>query len=273
MEFALNYSPEGADLFQAGAIPLDRFKCPSDWPHMIVDGQRLGPVYVHFNLHVGRGLRNGINWDQIRATMHDTNTPYVNLHLAPRTTDFPDYDSKATDPATVAAIYDAMLQDLEAVIEQFGAEQVIVENIPADPRVMHAALLPNVIRRLVDETGCGFLLDISHARLSARLFGIEEYEYLKMMPCERLHEIHVTGIDYDSQGEIHDHMALTEADWPFVEWVLDQTRSGVWSVPWVMAFEYGGSGPLFAWRSESRVIAEQVPRLYTLAHSVEQGTI
>jgi uncharacterized protein len=270
MEFALNYSPQGADLFQAGAIPLDRFKCPSDLPHMIVDGQKLGPIYVHFNLRAGRAL-NGIDWEQIRATVQATNTPDVNLHLAPRISDFPDYQPQATDPATVSAVYEAMRQDIAQVIEQFGADHVIVENIPSDRKIMRAALLPEVIRRVVDETGCGFLLDISHARLAARLFGMDAHEYLLMMPCERLRELHVTGIDADLQGELTDHMPLTDADWPFVDWVLDRVRSGVWGTPWVMAFEYGGTGSGFGWRSDARVMESQVPRLYALAHGVEAG--
>jgi hypothetical protein len=59
-------------------------------------------------------------------------------------------------------------------------------------------------------------------------------------------------------------MPITEQDWPFLEWVLARVRSGEWAHPWALAFEYGGTGPKFEWRTDAAVIAEQVPRLVTL---------
>jgi hypothetical protein len=35
MEFALNYSPQAAQLLQEGRIEIDRYKCP-DWPDVRV---------------------------------------------------------------------------------------------------------------------------------------------------------------------------------------------------------------------------------------------
>jgi hypothetical protein len=42
---------------------------------------------------------------------------------------------------------------------------------------------------------------------------------------------------------------------------MQQIASGAWSRPWCAAFEYGGTGEPFAWRSESSVIASDLPRL------------
>ena len=121
---------------------------------------------------------------------------------------------------------------------------------------------------MVEETGAGFLLDISHARLSAQHIGLDAIDYLSQMPGEALRELHVTGIGHDRQGMVCDHLGLTAADWPFVEWVLERIRAGVWAQPWVLAFEYGGITPLFDWRSDPNVIAAQVPRLVELAASI-----
>src|SRR5207253_10695921 len=49
MEFSINYSLEAAALLAAGKINIDRLKLP-DWPNMIADAKKLGPVYVHFPL-------------------------------------------------------------------------------------------------------------------------------------------------------------------------------------------------------------------------------
>ncbi len=43
--------------------------------------------------------------------------------------------------------------------------------------------------------------------------------------------------------------------------VLGHIHRGEWAEPWIVAFEYGGIGPIFEWRSEPTFIAEQIPRL------------
>jgi hypothetical protein len=37
--------------------------------------------------------------------------------------------------------------------------------------------------------------------------------------------------------------------------------AGAWPAPSIVAFEYGGVGPVFEWRSDVDVLAEQLPRL------------
>lgn len=263
MEFALNYSPQAADLVQREIIHIDRFKCPP-WPDMIAAASALRPVYVHFNLVAGAG--QDVDWKTIIDLCAQTHTHYVNLHLAPAQRDFPDMAVDTSDLAEVAAITARMIDDVRRVVEQVGAERVIVENVPIFPKecLMLAAVRPDVIRRVVEETGCGFLLDISHARFAAWAIGMDEYDYLSLMPGEVLRELHMTGIGRDETGAQRDHMPITDKDWPFLEWVLARISSGEWANPWGLAFEYGGIGPKFEWRSNAVVMAEQVPRLVEL---------
>ncbi|HLV36123.1 MAG TPA: hypothetical protein VKY59_13445, partial [Spirillospora sp.] len=53
MKFALNYSPQAAELLRAGDIDIDLFKCP-DWPHLIEQARQQRPVYIHFPLVAGQ---------------------------------------------------------------------------------------------------------------------------------------------------------------------------------------------------------------------------
>ena len=94
--------------------------------------------------------------------------------------------------------------------------------------------------------------------------------YLNAMPVDALRELHVVGIlpDKNEFGVREDHFAMTDDDWAVAEWAVAQIRAGRWREPETMAFEYGGVGELFDWRSETDVIAAQAPRLYQLAHSV-----
>lgn len=270
MEFAINYSPQAADLWQSGAIQIERFKCASDWPHLIPLARAHGPVYIHFTLRTDPGEIRALDVDAVNALCAETDTPTVNLHLMQGHDDFTGMDNMTTDPADRAAIYDYVLSAVQLAVERFGRERVIVENIPfygEQGRAKRPVVEPDLIRQIVEQTGVGFLLDISHARMSAYNLRMDAYAYLEQLPGEVMRELHVTGIGLSREGRLCDHLGLTDADWPFYEWVLDRIMSGVWAAPWMVAFEYGGLGPKFEWRSATPVIAEQVPRLYALAHA------
>jgi hypothetical protein len=54
--------------------------------------------------------------------------------------------------------------------------------------------LPETICRVVEETDCGLLLDLSHARLAAWALNMDPQDYVNQLPVQRICEIHVTGI-------------------------------------------------------------------------------
>jgi uncharacterized protein len=144
--------------------------------------------------------------------------------------------------------------------------------------------LPQVISRVIEETVCGFLLDLAHARLAARYLDISAREYVGALPTDRIREIHITGVqrvderwverarqagvaEEDIQnyaGKVMDHLPMTEADWTFFTWAMEQIHSGAWAQPWVVTFEYGGLTGFFKATTDRDVLADQIPRLHTL---------
>jgi uncharacterized protein (UPF0276 family) len=271
VHFAINYSNEAADLLRQGQIAPDRFKCP-DWPGMIAEAQELASVYVHFALRAGPGNLAATDWEHVAALLEQCNTPYVNVHLAPMQPDMPQIPLDTTDPAHADAVRERLLHDIGAVVEQFGAERVIVENvpyfgfIPNSYPILRPAAEPALIRQVLEETGCGLLLDLSHARIGARYLGYDEQEYVAALPTERLRELHITGLA-EIDGLWNDHMPMVGDDWPAFAWALERIAAGEWAQPWVVSFEYGGVGLPFDGRSEAAVIAEQVPRLMQMMHA------
>jgi uncharacterized protein (UPF0276 family) len=272
--FALNYSVEAADLLRQGQIAPDRFKCP-DWPDMIAEAQQFAPVYVHFALRAGAGTLAATDWARVAALLEQCDTPYVNVHLAPMQPDMPHIPLDTTDPAHAAAIRERLLHDVGAVVEQFGAERVSVENVPYFGHIpdtypiLRPAAEPALIRQVLEETGCGLLLDLSHARIAARYLGYDEQEYVAALPTERLRELHITGLR-KIDALWHDHMPMVGDDWPAFAWALERIAAGAWARPWVVSFEYGGVGGPFVGRSEAAVIAEQVPRLMQMMHAAAE---
>lgn len=291
MRFAVNYSQAAADLFREGLIQLDLFKCPF-WPHLIEEAQSLNSVYVHFPFKVGRGsgeawdveTERPVQWELVERIMARTDTPLINLHLTPTPEDIPDLPPNSLEPAHVEEVTERLLRDVRAVVAEIGAEHVIVESDYGLSDVLRPAFLPEVIRRVVEETGCGFLLDLSHVRLAARQLGMEPTAYLQGLPLTHTRELHITGIQtFDESwvarlreaevepatiarfaGRQLDHLPLTEEDWNFVTRALTEVHSGKWGNPWVATLEYGGVGRVWEALTEEEVLADQAPRLYDL---------
>jgi uncharacterized protein len=268
MKFAINYSKQAARLVEQGDIDIDRFKCP-DWPYLVDEASQLRPVAVHFTLQAGSGKVQKTDWGLVERLLEQTGTDYVNLHLASEGSDFPGIalDTRCTEERRL--VIDRLIEDVQSAVSRFGADRVIVENVPyraGEGTVLRPAVEPDAIGEVLAETGCGLLLDISHARIAARYLNMNERDYMAALPVDRLRELHFTGL-HNLNGQWQDHLPVLEDDWPVLDWVLERIRQGEWALPAMLAFEYGGVGEKFSWRSDASVIAEQTPRLYQYAHA------
>ena len=265
MLFALNYSPQAETLLRGTKLDVDLLKCPLMPGEVDLENVRaLRPVYVHFGLNAGDGSLEQTDWSLVEEVLGRTGTPYVNVHLGATSGDAPTggYGGRA------GGIAGRLIEDVAGVVERFGSREVIVENVPyhggapddAGQRVARPSVDPEVICGVIDETGCGFLLDTAHARITAHHLGMDEKEYVSRLPVGSLRELHVSGVRPVGKS-LKDHMPLGPEDWGTTDWALDRILKGDWGRPWAVAFEYGGVGPLFEWRSDAAVLTEQAPRL------------
>jgi uncharacterized protein (UPF0276 family) len=225
------------------------------------------------------------DWTRIERLLEQIHTPWVNVHVAPTPQDYPDIPVDSADPAHVARLTENIIRDVSAIVSRFGADRVIIENVfDYAGEHLYAGFSPSVLRRVIAETGCGFLLDLSHAYLAAHHLGQDPYAYTQALPTAYTREIHVSGNqriegkwltrmreagvnDATAQkfrGHLLDHLPMTAADWEFVSWAMAQVHNGIWRTPEIVAFEYGGIGPVFQAFTNTETLAEQVPRLYQL---------
>ncbi len=272
MKFAINYSPQAEKLWREGRIQVDLFKCP-DWLDLVAQVGAIHDVYVHCALLTWRGELDDVDFDLLQRWLDTTETQVINTHFALALSDF-----APGSRITPEAVVEKALRVLSPLCERFGAENIVIENLPYpapaaswEESPLPAVVDPSVITEVVHRLGCGLLLDIAHAIRACEGSGRADVKaYLNALPVHALRELHVVGIlpEPDDEGIRHDHFAMTAADWAMTEWALEQIRAGAWREPETMAFEYGGVGERFAWRSEAAVIAEQAPRLYQLAKSV-----
>jgi len=262
MPFAINWSPEAAALLDEGAIEIDLYKCPI-WPDVVEKAQSQRPAYTHFPLGIGRNEQSKWDFAQMETWLHQTETRFVNSHIIPSTPHFPQ-DIGLDD------LSEALTKEVEILVQQFGADRVIIENCPYFPFGIRDGYIPQGMEPqlfcdITAATGCGMLLDVAHAVLTCEKLERDWQTYIAALPVQRIREMHLTGIGTWFTGERGDHMPLTANDWTVATWCFEQIQTGKWATPQVLAFEYGGIGKLKEWcGSDKDVIAEQVPRLHEL---------
>jgi uncharacterized protein (UPF0276 family) len=160
-----------------------------------------------------------------------------------------------------------MAEGIAVVREALPGQSIVAENLPTVlgdltnyPHPL-ASVHPITVREAILQADCGLLFDIDHARIAAHTLGMTLEAYVAELPMDRLQELHMTGVHQLESAHPQDHQPLQEADWEVFGWALDQIAVARWALPWVYAFEYGGIGPLFAWRSDKEALRTQVPRM------------
>ncbi len=248
---------------------------------------------MHFPLKVGLGIDDAIDtetgkpadWKKVEDLLSSTHTREINLHLAPTIQDFPQMANSTEDPHNIEMVTEYIIRDIAAVVGRFGPERVLVETVGGvRGGFLPSGYLHETVGQVIFETGCGLLLDISHARLAAWSLGMDAQEYIQGLPVKQIREIHVTGIQRFAgewvqlvreatgaehiirqyEGQLLDHLPMTDADWRFFSWAMENARSGQWGKPRIVSFEYGGVGSLFAAVTNRDALAEQIPRLYNM---------
>lgn len=269
MKLALNYSPAAAALLAGDTMAgVDAFKCPP-WPAVMTEAELHLPIYVHFELSTCDGSIQAARWDWIERTLTRTGTPFVNLHLRAPVGAFAGRSLEARSHDHVERVVERVMADVGLVAKRFGPARVVLENVlyrGAASKTLYPVVDPAVITRIVAATGCGLLLDVAHARITADTLGTDVRDYVSGLPLQVLRELHVTGVRWDGQI-LRDSMALSEADWDVAAWALGEIHARRWHTPWAVAFEYGGVGPIFDWRSDPQVLSRQVPDLHDLVRS------
>lgn len=266
MKFAINWSPESADLLKSGTIQVDLFKCP-DWDKLVSDARSQSPSYIHFPLVIGNGQYQQWDFDAIQFWLDKTETTFVNCHVLPTKSQF-------DENVSLESLIPHLIEEVQALCDRFGAERIIIENCPyfsgnIDKGFLRQGTDPRIFHEIIQATGCGFLLDMAHAYMVSDFLNLDFETYISELPVNHIREFHITGIGKWSTGVQGDHMPMTAPDWERLDFCIANFQSKKWRKPDVIAFEYGGIASLKdLCGSDKNIMAEQVPQLYQLAHSI-----
>lgn len=258
MKFAVNYSTPLHDLIRENAVKVDLLKCP-EWDGIVNVARTCGQVYIHFEISVGAGNIHKLNFGLIERFLSSTLTPHLNVHLS----NHPALET--VNQANRKTLLQNWKEDIAILRSELPGVKIIAENLPWHEFLPHLELAaePGLINDLIEDCDLGLLLDLSHAQISSRASGTDFKDYISQLPLHRLSELHITGIR-EYAGFPTDHFEMQQQDWPGVEWAAERIKSGTWRAPEIVAFEYGGIGDVFCWRTEPAALREQVPLLYQI---------
>jgi uncharacterized protein (UPF0276 family) len=247
-----------ARLLSEGAVDCDSLKCP-EWEGVVAAARPLRPVHVHFDIVVGNGGFDHLDFALIRRLLASTDTTHLNCHLMSSS------DAELSSPADKKRLVESWVAGMEYLKAQVPGCPLVAENLPFIPGYYSSeiAASPDLITQALKEADAGLLFDLSHARISSHYLGSSIKDYAARLPMDRLAELHITGLRY-YRGYLSDHFEMSPEDWDAARWARAQIKTGIWREPDITAFEYGGVGEVFGWRTHDWVLREQVPRLSEL---------
>lgn len=239
MKIACNYYLETEQLFDEGIIDLDYFKYPGlgfqmglmedisafeDFCNKLTVKR---PILLHGLYPAPHDLSSPTLQTDFNNEMADrlikiTKTPGLSFHpsLSKLPEDEP-FDKTFTTIVKNAVFLKEKYTDMEFVSLE-NCDNIQWGNL----------LKPEIIKRLLNETGCDFLLDISHAYCASRWLNIPFTDYLKMLPLNKTVEIHINGwITTDSS--VMCHTKIHEKAYQALEEVLQYCK------PKIITVEYG----------------------------------
>ncbi|MBI3079386.1 MAG: DUF692 family protein [Deltaproteobacteria bacterium] len=127
-------------------------------------------------------------------------SPWAAEHLQRvHTTDGQAFVDYVFPPLYTEDLLSDYVRNARALREALGVP-LVVEPIPT---YLHLDL-PQMgevefVQRFYEASGCGMLLDVAHAWLSARYAGVPARQFLESLPLERVVELHVAGVEDDPE--------------------------------------------------------------------------
>lgn len=197
--------------------------------------RELRPILLHglgYFEHTGMKNIEVIDFKLANRLIKNCNSPHYGLHLSIKNSDM-------HQGMTDENIYERMSKQIQ-IFKKNITVPLLLENIPDSPkdRVIfdhYSYIMPEQLNRLLIENDVSFLLDLTHAKITAQYHGWNIHDYIRELSLNRVVEIHINGSGYDKNGfPIDTHQAMENEDYKLLEWVLNYAN------PDIVTLEYNG---------------------------------
>lgn len=261
MRLAANLSRELLDLLGAGRVRVDAVKITTQPgtdrrdAEIALAGTTGLPIIMHFWGQppcVGTpAMMDRLDLPDLARAIEATGATQLQSHLAVAMVDAPEVASPDRQTAAERKLLlDRITANVREVMAWSGLPLLVENSVhwgttvrPARPGCLRCVVEPEFIGQVVGETGCGFLLDIAHARITAHYLGLPFDEYLERLPRHAIGEVHINRPAW-VDGVFRDrHLGIDSDDLTYLRRVL------AGATPSTITYEYGTLDPAEAWRS------------------------
>lgn len=237
MYIGCNWSNALKFLIEKDAIKIDYIKSGAwgEFNEQFSTMRSMRPILLHgLGYSEDTGMKNIeiIDFNLANTLIKNCNSPHYGFHLAIKNSDM--YPGMTEDN-----IYEHMYKQIQ-ILKKNIIVPLLLENIPDSPqdRVKfdhYPYIMPEQYSRLFIDNDVSFLLDLTHAKITAQYHGWNIHDYLRQLPLNRVVEIHTNGSGYDKDGfQADTHQAMGDEDYKLLEWVLNYTN------PDIVTLEYNG---------------------------------
>jgi len=239
MKIACNYYKETEQLLDENRIDIDYFKYPGLGFQMKIMEDldafesfcnrvtEKRPILLHGLYPAPHDLSSpsllkDFDYDITGKLIQITKTPGLSFHSALE---------KVPTEISFNNTLDTIIQNAGYIKERYAdLDFISIEN--ADSPRWGDLLKPEIITRIITESGCGFLFDISHAYCASKWLNTPFFDYIKQLPLEKITEIHINGW-HETQDDIMCHTKINDEGYKALEFILEYCR------PEVITIEYG----------------------------------
>ena len=230
MKIGCNWSIALKFLLEKDAVNVDYIKSGAfgNFNKEFSTMRALRPILVHglgYFENSGTPSLEMIDLNGANEIINKCGSPHYGFHLAIRNEDMFEGMSEAD-------IYNRMSKNIQ-IFKKNLSVPLLVENSPDTPidrkdYDLYPFNEPDQINKLLIDNDVFFLLDITHAKLTAKFRSFDIYDYLDNLALDRVKEIHINGSGYDKNGFPMDtHEAMKEEDYELLKWVLRKAKPDV----------------------------------------------
>lgn len=241
MKLACNYYAETEQLVRDGVIDIDYFKFPSLGYQMgIMEEHRaaefelfmeritsLKPVLLHGLYPAPHDLcsptlSREFDFNTVNRLLDATKTPGISLHTGLSVPD---------SALPIKALINTIVSNILFIKRHYAHLDFLrIENLDS---LRYGELInPDIISEIINEAGCGFLLDVSHAYCASRQRGETFWDYIRRLPLYSVYEIHMNGW-LEKNGDIMCHVNIHDEGYEILERILGCCE------PKILTIEYG----------------------------------
>lgn len=161
---------------------------------------------------------------ELKRLIERIDSPWFSDHLCFTMVDHTNLENLIPLPFTSEAVNN-IASRVKAVQDAIG-RPFLLENVTRYVTVSDREM-PEVefINRILDEAGCGLLLDVTNVCLNAKYHGYNPFKFIDALPLERVGQMHLAGWTIEKDGSFIDShdAAVPDEVWNLFRYVIERT--------------------------------------------------